>query len=164
MSTEYSEFSCLVVLLFVTHVKFAHCWMKQYPYEFLSHRKCYREYILAKRVPVFQRTLFPESRRKFRNAVDRANAVSSSRVHAESTRHPPTERSQLNCGSAAFGLTNAIWKNANAKNSRARRAKHSSLGQLNMLEPDGDRKRNYKGVLKYSTSTVFIIGHALSQI
>ena len=50
MSTEYSEFSCLVVLLFVTHVKFAHCWLKQYPYEFLSHRKCYREYILAKRV------------------------------------------------------------------------------------------------------------------
>ena len=51
--------------------------------------------------------------------------------------------------SAAFGHTNAIWKNANAKNSLARWATHSSLGQHNMLEPDGDRKRNYKGVIKY---------------
>ena len=40
---------------------------------------------------------FSESRRKFRNAVNRANAVSSSQVHAESTHHPLTERWTQQC-------------------------------------------------------------------
>ena len=128
------------------YVKFAHYRMKMtIPASerfFLSRTLQGIQYQFIK-AAIYQPTLLPESRRKFRNVGSSQDHTVSLIVRAVSRHTDRLAKSKrLSHSAAEPQQRDAISKNTNANNSRARRAAHSSLGQRGYTWAMGDRKWN----------------------